>query len=217
MGFDKFHDPVMTPKETARHLQIPDSTMYYWLAEKAAGEPLVHRVQPAKRGRPSVPFVAVIEAYVLRSLRQEAGLSKARVRKLAEDVRKRYRTSYGLATKKFATDGIDVYFDEDGELSRTSDGQKPIREIIESSLRYIEWDDNDGFPSRLRLRQYSDIAPVILDPRFGWGVPVVEANRVPVDAVASLWQAGESIHSVAYEYDLSDEQVEEIVRTYKAA
>lgn len=214
---DKFRDPVMTPKETARHLNIPESTMYYWLAERAAGEPLVHRVRPVKHGWPSVPFVAVIEAFVLRSLRQEAKLSKARIREIAEDVRQRYDTPYGLATKRFATDGIDLYLDEQGELSRVSDGQKPIKEIVESHLRFISWDDTDGYPSQLRLQQYPDIAPVVIDPRFGWGSPVVESNRVPVESVANLWLAGESIHAVAYEYGLSDEQVEAIVRAYKAA
>jgi uncharacterized protein (DUF433 family) len=213
---DKFQEAVMTPKETAQHLNIPESTMYYWLAEKAAGEPLVHRVQPVKRGWPSVPFVAVIEAYVLRSLR-DAKFTKAYVRQIAEEVRTRYGTPYGLATKKFATDGIDVYFDEQGDLSRVTDGQTPIKEVIETNLQYITWDENDGYPSRLRLQQYPDIAPVIIDPRFGWGSPVIESNRVPVEAVANLWLAGESIHSVAYEYDLRDEQVESIVRTYKTA
>ncbi len=61
---DKFNDPLLTPKEAARHLRIPESTRYYWLGEEADGAPLVHRVVPEKRGWPSVPFVAVVEAYV---------------------------------------------------------------------------------------------------------------------------------------------------------
>lgn len=215
MVSDLLARPLMTPKDTARHLRIPDSTLYYWLREQAAGEPLVHRVD-SRRGAPSVPFIAVIEAYVLRTLR-EAGITKRRVREIAEQVRRDYDTPYGLATKKFATDGIDVYLEEDGELSRVHDGQRPIREVIASDLRYISWDRAANLPSRLRLRQYPDIARVIIDPRFGWGSPVVEANRVPVDAVADLWLAGESIHAVAYEYDLNDEQVEAICRVYKAA
>ncbi|HEX3593167.1 MAG TPA: DUF433 domain-containing protein [Pseudonocardiaceae bacterium] len=213
---DRFATPLMTPKDTARHLRIPDSTLYYWLRERAADEPLVHRVRPVRRGAPSLPFIAVIEAYVLRTMR-EVGITKRRVRKIAEDVRRDYDTPYGLATKRFATDGIDVYLDEDGALSRVQDGQRPIKEVIASDLRYISWDRAGNMPNRLRLRQYPDIAPVIIDPRFGWGSPIVESNRVPVDAVANLWLSGESIHAVAYEYDLNDEQVEAICRAYQAA
>lgn len=89
----------------------------------------------------------------------------------------------------------------------------PIKDIIEGDLKYITWDANGDTPARLRLRQYSDIAPVIIDPRFAWGAPVVESIRVPVDTVVNLWRSGESMHVVANEYGLTDEQVEEIRRT----
>ncbi|MCA1710039.1 MAG: hypothetical protein LC808_44840 [Actinobacteria bacterium] len=52
MSIDKYRDALLTPKETARHLQLPSSTLNYWLREQAAGEALVHRVPPAKRGWP---------------------------------------------------------------------------------------------------------------------------------------------------------------------
>lgn len=211
---DLYRDPLLTPKETARHLRIPESTMYYWLSEEAAGAPLVHRVLPAKRGWPSVPFVAVIEAYVLRTLREELRLKKSTVREAAAAIRREFKTPYGLATKKVVTDGVDIFIEHAGsDLARAVDGQVPIREIIEGDLKYITWDATGEAPARLRLRQYSDIAPVIIDPRFSWGPPIVESNRVPVEAVVNLWQAGESIHVVANEYGLTDEQVEEICRT----
>ncbi len=215
---DRYLDPLLTPKETARHLRIPESTLYYWLSEKAAGAPLVHRVPVTKRGWPSVPFVAVIEAYVLRTLREELHLKKSTIRAAASAIRREFDTPYGLATKRIASDGIDIFIEHaDRELARAADGQTPIKEIIKDDLRYISWDAEDGTPTRLQLRQYSDIAPVIIDPRFAWGAPVVRDNRVPVDAVVDLWQAGESIRTVANEYGLTDEQVEAICRTATGA
>lgn len=209
---DKFHDPLLTPKETARHLQIPRSTLYFWLAEKADGAPLVHGVAPERRGWPSVPFVAVVEAYVLRSLR-DLGLRKHKIRDAAEAVRREFKTPYGLATKKIVTDGIDIFLDyADGDIARVGDQQRPIREVLDGYLKYIGWDANDEFASRLKLRQYPDVAPVIIDPRFGWGAPVIESNHVPVDAVVDMWLAGDSLEEVAYEYDLTPEQAESICR-----
>lgn len=211
---DLYQDPLFTPKETARHLRIPESTMYYWLSEEAAGAPLVHRVPPVRRGWPSVPFVAVIEAYVLRTLREELHLKKSTVRDAAAAIRREFETPYGLATKKVATDGVDIFIEHArDDLARAVDGQVPIKDIIEGDLKYITWDTNGDTPARLRLRQYSDIAPVIIDPRFAWGAPVVESIRVPVDTVVNLWRSGESMHVVANEYGLTDEQVEEICRT----
>lgn len=212
MPIDKYRDALLTPKETARHLQLPPSTLNYWLREKAEGEMLVHRVPPGKRGWPSLPFVAVIEAYVLRSLR-ELGLSKKKIRDAAAAVRREFQTSYGLATNRIATDGIDIFVSyADGDLVRAHDGQAPIRGIIDAHLRYITWDDMDGSPARLTLQQYPDIAPVVIDPRFGWGTPVISTNNVQVDMVVQLWRAGESLDAVAQEYGLTRDVAEAICR-----
>jgi uncharacterized protein (DUF433 family) len=209
---DKYHDALLTPKETARHLQLPSSTLNYWLRDQAVGEALVHRVPPVKRGWPSVPFIAVIEAYVLRSLR-DLGLSKKKIRDAAAAVRREFKTSYGLATQRIATDGIDIFVSYvDGDLVRAHDGQAPIRDIIDEHLRYITWDEVDGSPMRLTLQQYPDVAPVVIDPRFGWGAPVITTNNVQVDMVVKLWRAGESLDAVAEEYGLTRDVAEAICR-----
>lgn len=212
MSIDKYHDALLTPQETARHLQLPPSTLSYWLKEQAEGEALVHRVPPAKRGWPSIPFIAVVEAHVLRSLRN-LGLSKKKIHDAAAAVRREFNTSYGLATRRIATDGIDIFVSYvDADLVRAHDGKIPIREIIDEHLRYITWDEVDGSPARLTLKQYPDVAPVVIDPRFGWGAPVITTNNVQVDMVVRLWRAGESLDAVAEEYGLSRDVAEAICR-----
>ncbi|WNV81998.1 DUF433 domain-containing protein [Umezawaea sp. Da 62-37] len=214
---DKFLDPLLSRKDTARHLVIPESTLNRWLAEQAAGSPLVHGVEPEHVGWPSVPFVAVVEAYVLRSLR-DLGLGMAKIRDAAAEIRHAFDTPFGLATRKIATDGIDIFLDyAPDDIARVGDRQRPIREVLDGYLHYIEWDAEDEFAARLRLRQYPDIAPVVIDPRFGRGAPVVEENNVPVEAIVTMWLAGESIDEVAYEYSLEPVQVESICRVWRAA
>ncbi|MDQ0718722.1 uncharacterized protein (DUF433 family) [Streptomyces luteogriseus] len=46
-----------------------------------------------------------------------------------------------------------------------------------------------------------------IDPRFDYGLPVIAANGVPVEAVSDLWEAGETAEEIAYEYDMAPEQV----------
>jgi uncharacterized protein (DUF433 family) len=211
---DRFTHPLLTPSETAQHLQIPERTVNNWLHQSAAGRPLVHSVRPQRRGWPSVPFVAIVEAYVLRALR-EMGLSPEKIRAAATDVRDQFGTEYGLATRRIATDGVDVfvhYLDTD-EIARAGDRQMPIRRVIDDYLRYVVWDDEDEFPKRITLRKYDpEIAHVIIDPRFAWGAPVIEPTKVPVDAVLGLWRAGETPDVVAEEYGLTIAQVEALVR-----
>jgi hypothetical protein len=88
---DRFADGFLTPSETASNFQIPLSTLHTWLRGKAAGAPLVQRVEPTRTGQPSVPLVAVAEAYVLRSLR-DLGLRMSEIREAAAAVRAAFDT-----------------------------------------------------------------------------------------------------------------------------
>ncbi|MFD8969982.1 DUF433 domain-containing protein [Streptomyces sp. NPDC059568] len=209
---DRFTDGLLTPSETSSYLQIPRSTLSTWLTGQAAGAPLVHRVEPSRPGQPSVPFVAVAEAYVLRSLR-DLGLRMSEIREAASAVRGAFDTPYGLVSKRIATDGVDIFVEHGlGDLRRARDGQAPIHEVVAEYLRYLSWDEGDDFPYSLQLRQYPKAVPVVIDPRFGHGLPVVAANRVPVNAVTGLWEAGESIEDIAYEYGMEPDQVDELCR-----
>ncbi|MER6772926.1 DUF433 domain-containing protein [Streptomyces bacillaris] len=207
---DRFTDGLLTPAETSSYLQIPSSALHSWLQGRAAGAPLVHSVEPVRRGQPSVPFVAVAEAYVLRSLR-DLGLRMSEIREAAGAVRAAFDTPYGLVSRRIATDGVDIFIEHaPDDLRRARDGQAPIREVVADYLRYLSWDAGDDFPSSLRLRQYPASVPVVIDPRFGHGLPVIEANRVPVKALTDLWEAGESVEDIAYEYDMEPEQVDAV-------
>ncbi|MEV1062618.1 DUF433 domain-containing protein [Streptomyces sp. NPDC050263] len=187
---DRFNDGLLTPAETASYLEIPQSTLTSWLKGKAAGAPLVHQVEPVRRGQPSVPFIAVAEAHVLRSLRS-LGLRMSEIREAAA-------AGSGPGRR--------------GDLRRARDGQVPIHEVVSDYLRYLTWEPGEDFPSSLRLRQYPDSVPVVIDPRFGRGLPVVAANRVTVQAITDLWEAGETVEDIAYDYDMTPEQVDALCR-----
>ncbi|MFJ9585762.1 DUF433 domain-containing protein [Streptomyces acidicola] len=52
----------------------------------------------------------------------------------------------------------------------------------------------------------------MIDPGFGHGRPVVAANRVAVSTITDLWEAGESIADIAYDVDMTPEQVDALCR-----
>jgi uncharacterized protein (DUF433 family) len=210
MAVDMFHTPLLTARETARHLQMPESALDTWLATPAA-DPLVHAVTPGRRGWPRVPFVGVVEAYVLRSLR-ELGMPLDDIRKAAGLVRAEFDDPYALARRRIATDGVSVFVRlADESLVQARDQQRAFREVIEGHLRHIEW-DTSGNPVRLLLPQYPAVASVVIDPRFGWGSPVLAESKVKVEDLVALWHAGESIETVAAEYDMTEAVVEDVLR-----
>jgi uncharacterized protein (DUF433 family) len=207
---DIYSTPLLTAREVARSLRMPESTLNVWLADRRPA-PLVHAVDAERRGWPRVPFVGVVEAYVLRSLR-DLGFSKASIRRAADLVREDFSDPYALAKERIATDGVGLFVRvADESLVQARDRQIAISEAISDYLTYISWDVT-GNPSQLRLPQYPREAEVVIDPRFGWGVPVLARSRVPVDALVSLWKNGESIEAVSEEYELPTDVVENVLR-----
>ncbi len=55
---------------------------------------------------------------------------------------------------------------------------------------------------------------MILDPRFGWGRPVVEENNVPLSAILDLWHAGEAMRTIADEFEMNRDEVERLIQDY---
>ena len=207
---DIYRTPLLTAREASRSLQMPESTLDAWLADQAHA-PLVHTVVPERRGWPRMAFVGIVEAYVLRSLR-ELGFTKADIRRAADLVRREFDDPYALAKERIASDGVGLFVRvADDSVVHARDNQVAIREVIADYLTYVTWDD-EGNPSRLRLPQYPREAEVVIDPRFGWGAPVLAKSKVPVDALVSLWRNGESISAVSEEYELPADVVENVLR-----
>jgi uncharacterized protein (DUF433 family) len=207
---DIYTTPLLTAREAARYLRMPESTLDSWLASDSR-QPLVHAHDPERRGWPRVPFVGIIEAYVLRTLR-ELGFSMPDIRRTADLVRSEFDDPYALASERVATDGVGLFVQvADESLVHARDRQIAFPEVVSEYLTYISW-DAAGSPERLRLPQYPSQAEVIIDPRFGWGAPVLAKSKVPVEALVSLWRTGESISVVADEYDLPADVVEDVLR-----
>lgn len=207
---DRFNDGLLTPTETASHLEVPLSTLTSWLKGTAAGAPLVHRVEPVRNGQPSVPFIAVAEAHVLRSL-CSLGLRMSEIRETAAAVRKAFDTPTAWSRSASRPTG---WTSSSSTVSGICAGpgtvRPPSKEVVARYLRYLNWEGDDDYPASLRLRQYGESVPVVIDQRFGHGLPVIATNRVSVKAVTDLWEAGESVEDIAYEYGMTPEQVDEL-------
>lgn len=158
-----------------------------------------------------VPFVGVIEAYVLRALR-DIGMTMEEIRAAAALVREEFDDPCALARKRIATDGVKLFVRvADDSLVHGATRQLAIREVVQDYLRNIDW-GKDGTAARLHLRHFSTAADVIIDPRFGWGSPVIADSKVRVSDIVGLWRAGERMATVAEEFGLGIDVVEDVLQ-----
>ena len=209
----RFDTALYTKVEAAQYVGVRPSTLNDWLTTTAMGAPLVHRLTPDTPRSASIPFVALAEALILRSLRREFHLSMKEIRGAVRRLRKELDTEYALASRRLATDGIDILVDLSGDWERARDGQRPIDDVIAPYLRLITYDEADGYPTRLKLKPFEESgADVIVDPRFGFGHPVLERSKIRVEVLLGAWQAGDSMATLAREYRLDPDVVEATLR-----
>lgn len=91
------------------------------------------------------------------------------------------------------------------------DRQTAISDVLEEHLRRIDW-GSDGNAKRLHLRDFPAASDVIIDPRFGWGAPVLGQSKVKVEDLVTLWRNGERLATIADEYGLTVDVVEDVLR-----
>jgi uncharacterized protein (DUF433 family) len=211
----RFTVPLFTIDEAAHHLGLPRTTLNDWTHRQAGPAPLVHRIfNPSAPRAASLPFVAVIEAHILRAFR-ELGLSAQGLRDSVANLRRMLHDDYALATRQVATDGVDLLVNmaqhgAPAEWTRAIDSQIAIKEVIEDYLKFVSW-GGDRYPRRLRLKTYQG-ADVIIDPRFAFGQPVLERQKIRVEDILDSFWAGEGYMTIAKEFGVRADEVEAVVR-----
>lgn len=212
----RFDVPLFTIDEGARHLGMPASTLRDWTRRIAGPAPLVHRVQPSSPRAASLPFIGAVEAHMLRGFK-ELGLTPGELRTSVTRLRSVTGDEYALATKRVATDGVSLLVDmapalADPQWERARDGQGAISEVIKNYLKFVTWQSSDRYPLRLTLKAYQG-ADVIIDPRFAFGQPVLEREKIRVEDILDAFWAGESYLTIAGEFGVSPDAVEAVIRS----
>jgi uncharacterized protein (DUF433 family) len=203
----------MTAQDAGTHLGVPPATVKYWIKNSAGPAPIMHSVEPEVRGGPRIPFIALAEAQILRELRN-TGLSMQHIRAGVAEMRRETREEYVLANHNIASDGGELLWNVATKVApewvRARDGQRAFAPVIEVVQKYVHYAP-DGFADRLILKPYG-AADVIIDPRFAFGQPVLGRSKIRVETIADLFYGGESLESIADEYDLSAQDVEAVIR-----
>ena len=205
---DIYEDALLNIAYAATYIAMAQSTLGVWKKQET-----IHAIPPAGHGLPTLPFVAVVEAFVLRSL-LSAGFPGKKIREAAQGARAHFHDPYALARPGIGHDGVEIFIKAGGdELLRARDRQQAITETVTNFHEFIRWDDQE--PTQLRLRQFD--GSVILDPRFGWGRPVIEKNSGPLSAVLDLWHASDAMRTIADEFEMNRNEVERLIQDYDRA
>jgi uncharacterized protein (DUF433 family) len=190
--------------------------VHRWAHPGNNGHPLITAL-PAAHREASIPFIGFAEAFVLSSFRK-AGLPLQRIRPAVEILAKEIGVDHALASKSLYTDGAEVLFDYGNrtgskdlmDLTVVRTQQRQFTKVVEGYLKRIEF-GGDGWADSIRLSTYS-AAEVIVDPRVGFGLPVLASGGARVEDLVDRFRAGDSVSELADDFGVPSDQVEDVIR-----
>jgi uncharacterized protein (DUF433 family) len=159
-------------------------------------------------------FFNLVEAHVLRSLRNIHGIELPRIRIALDYVKRRFGWERPLIHKEFMTDGVSLFVEHLGNIiDIAGDGQVVIREVM-THLKRIEWENNIAARLYPFTRLSIEEAPksVFIDPRFSFGRPILKESRVATAVIAERYKSGDTIDDLAQDYGCTRLEIEEAVR-----
>jgi len=214
--------PIYKFLEAARYLKIAPATLRSWVIgrsyPKGKGfgyfKPLI---KLADKEQHLLSFNNLIEAYVLRSLRQEHGVSIKAVRTALNYAQAEFNIPRLLLSRELLTAAGELFLQRYGELINLSrSGQVALRKMLEAHLRRIEWD------SKLPVRLYPFIdfdfqRLIAIDPLIKFGRPVIIRKAISTSSIVDRIDVGESLKAVADDYDLDVNEIEMAILYERAA
>lgn len=219
--------PRYTITEAARMLNIAPATLRTWargrdfpLRTSGSGhsDALVTDTGAGRPGYPTLPFVGLAEAAFLAAIRS-TGVPMPRIRPALERLRDELGIEHALASERIYTDGAEVLFRVGPETGITEreiqyvvarNNQGVFTPVVQDYLRHVRFGPS-GYVEAIRLPKYGR-ADVIVDPRLGFGRPVLETNGVRVETILERFDAGDSVPELAEDFGVEPLIVEHLLR-----
>lgn len=212
-------EPRYRLAEAAKIIGMPVPTLRTWFRGWPGGKPAVLAPDGGAASPLILSFFNVVEARFLDAYRRR-GVSMQRVRRALNFVSEHLSGfDRPLLKPEFETDGRALFIElqETGKtpmlLDATGGGQLVWPEAVRVHFQSLVFDDR-GDPSRLWLDNRHE---VMLDPRFGWGLPVIAGSGVRTDVLFERSEAGEELDAIAEDFSLKTSQFETAVAWERVA
>jgi len=210
--------PLYTYAEADRLAGVSRGTSSRWVkgykylnegGERVSQPPVTAGAEGRTEG--GVSFFDLIGIKAMDGLR-DLGFSTRKIRDVIKYVRDELGVDYPLATQKFKTDRRRIYMHAgDGRLLEVLGGHRGAQALDEVLDPFLEDLDYHNDLAR-RWWPLGKGEPVMVDPAYGFGLPVVVGSGVRTELVAERAEAGDSHEVIAYDFSLTPRQVESALK-----
>jgi len=196
--------------EAALYIGERPQRVHYWFKSRAQvnAPPLLQSEIGSVEGKVLISFLDLIEAKVTSGL-IETGLSVQQVRRAYTALQERWEIMHPFAHRRLFTDGRRVYIGpDDANMSEVLSRQGYFESVIKPFLTQVSYDDATGMAAI-----WQPMRGVQLNPRVGFGKPVVEGTGTRTEVVYNAWLGNHrNPEFVAELYEISEQDVMAAVR-----
>lgn len=156
-----------------------------------------------------VSFVDLIEIIAIGRFR-EIGIGVPKVRKIVAAASQTFGVPHPLSMLRFKADARGVFVQE-GTLLHDVLGNKAQPawdDILGPLLETLDYQDAVAS----RWWPLGKARPVLIDPEYGFGLPVVAGSGVRTEIIRERVEAGDSIAQVACDFNLTTDEVEAAIQ-----
>ncbi len=208
------HRPRYSFAEADRIARVTPNTSRRWLKGYSFWYGGERRVMPpvtwTSDTKDAVSFVDLVEVATIDKLRKK-GFSFKQIRKINAAARLYLRTSRPLVTETFKVKGRDIFVDDGfGVLVNVGyeAGMQAWDEILDPFLDTVEY---EGEIVRRWWPLGKDVA-VLIDPDYGFGLPVIAGTGIRTEIIAERKRAGDSTDEITYDFGVTPEQIHDALR-----
>jgi uncharacterized protein (DUF433 family) len=207
-----YEEPAYGVPEVAVYLKVPYTTLRYWLTGFGKLPPII---EPVASGPIRLSFLNLLECHALAGMRKIYNLKLPKVRSALRRISKDFPQPHPLIYEVFKTDRTNLFIERMGKIINLSQPCDQLSlEFLNMHLERVEIDPKGlfrFFPFVCELRR-SEPKLIEINPRIGFGKPVIAGTAISTAIIASRFNARESITALAEEYGCTPQQIEEAIR-----
>jgi len=207
-----YEEPAYGLPEAAVYLKVPYTTLRYWLVGFRNQPPIIIA---AESGPVRLSFSNLLECHALAAMRKIYNLRLPKVRRALRKIGKDFPQPHPLINEVFKTDRKDLFIERMGKIINLSQPYDQLSlEFLNMHLERVENDPQGLFRFFPFVREPRRSEPKIIEinPRIGFGKPVIAGTAISTAIIASRFNARESIAALAEEYGRTPQQIEEAIR-----
>lgn len=211
--FDLLTRPLYTYAEADRLAGVSRGTSNRWVKGYKYWNPHGERVaQSSMTARADaepeqgVSFFDLISIKAIDGLR-DIGLGTRKIRDAIRFCQDELQINYPFATQTFKADRHRIYMEAgDGRLIEVLGGQQGAQawdRVLDPFLKDLD------YHNELARRWYplGKNEPVVVDPDYSFGLPVVVGSGVRTETIAEQYHAGDKIEHIEYDFNVTREQI----------